>query len=233
MSLVAFTRRAASRTLSDRFVEDLELMTISTNSEQKRLRWLLRIFVVLLVVVCLLFYRDNFLRESLALPSFTASRPTLNDLLHPQEQEKRDPELGTTLPENATGAALRAAVRPGKSGYLLIFVGDCTGCLKVDFPRWAKKARQHNVQLVALTQVPRERIGELQSQLNQLNVQAPIVSDPKVEVISAINSYYGGRAYLFSPRWQLEWMAHTLNSDVSFWDTPAFLKALEEARQAR
>ena len=115
----------------------------------------------------------------------------------------------------------------------MVFVGDCTGCMKVDFPLWAKRARQHNVQLVGLTQASQERIAELESQLNQLNVQMPIISDPKSQIIGAINCYYSGRAYLFSPRWQLTWMAHTLNSGGRFWDNPSFLDALQEARLSR
>ena len=43
-----------------------------------------------------------------------------------------------------------------------------------------------------------------------------LYSDPKVELIGAINSYYAGRAYLFSPQWRLEWMSHSLNSEGSF-----------------
>ena len=206
---------------------------MSTPSEQKRSLWLLRIFVVLFIVTGIVFQRDANLRASLPFPTFGRQPQTLNDILHPQEQEKRDPELGTTLPQNTIGASIRAVVRPGKSGYLLVFVGDCTACIKVDFPVWAKKAREHNVQIVGLTQARRERILELQSQLSELNVQMPIISDPNNEVISVLNSYYTGRAYLFSPTWRLEWMAHSLNSESSFWGHKAFQTALENGRQSK
>lgn len=72
-------------------------MMISTLSAQKRYRCLLSIFFVLLSAVCLLLYRNDDLRASLSLPSFTASPPTLNDLLHPQEQEKRGSTMFNSL----------------------------------------------------------------------------------------------------------------------------------------
>ncbi|HLI48964.1 MAG TPA: hypothetical protein VKV18_09780 [Chthonomonas sp.] len=137
---------------------------------------------------------------------------------------KNDPALGFLLPNTPIGNCIRK-LHVVKRPYLLVFVGDCASCLSINLADWQHAAIRYSTPLLVLTTASPK---EAKAFLKQQGVHLPIVSDPKGQLVQALNAVWRRRAYLFSSQNRLLWLGKDAPFPTNPFTQPAFLHVLEE-----
>jgi hypothetical protein len=114
-----------------------------------------------------------------------------------------DKSAGTKLP--LSPELKRALSAAGKTdiGMLLVWVGDCGGCISANLTAWEAAAERHNVPMVLVTTASGSAVSRFKA---EEHLRSPIVSDPTGSLGKEINATWFGRPYLIGPRGHLLWM---------------------------
>jgi hypothetical protein len=190
---------------------------------QSRAATLFLVFLTLLVICLWLLSRDPVVLARLrAALRPGRARPSPDYSAH----LRQDPAVGTILSDRPT-VPLSGASDKTDRGYVLLYVGECAGCLHPDIPRFDQDARSRGLRMVLLATAPQATAESFRRAVGAPRV--PIVSDPKRALTRKLNAFTAPRVYLFSPRWELKWIQKEFQG--AYFDPFAdqgFVTALEE-----
>lgn len=195
-------------------------------TQPKRLIALTALFVLLLVIFCYLLPTDPMIAGKLL--RWTTPTAKVPPQFDPNQQEGHDPPLNSFLPEHEVGQKIRQAAGAGMNGTLLVNLGDCAGCINVDFQRWDKESRKRKIALVAVSYGSEESIRHIETTLSSRNVKIPIVRDPARRIVQDMNGYWSGRAYYFDSAWRLRWIQKGLISPGNIYQEPSLAALLND-----
>ncbi len=138
-----------------------------------------------------------------------------------------DPPLGSAFPQ--LGNSERPVMGdPGECrGFLVVPVGNCSSCLKVDLQAWSKSSSEIGLKLVLVSTGIDEQVRVFQ---REHKIDSPIVRDPRGEITKKLNAFWTGRPYLFGRNGKLAWISMT-PLDAQFPANDAtFRQAMEKLR---
>lgn len=147
---------------------------------------------------------------------------------------RRDPPIGSTLPEGcAASSALRtAAARKALQPILLVYAGECSSCVRVDLQAWRRQALSSRAQMVLFTSADRKVATSFARDLGLTDT--PIVSDLDGSLIRALNARFAPRGYLYDVERRLVWIQKQLPEHLpTLSDDRTFGEALNRLRGAR
>jgi len=198
--------------------------TIRGVKANKRLRSMWIIFFCEIVLLTWFIFRDPFLSYRILAPF----RPAHKMIPIPGEDPfKRDILLGTLLPKNEIGNAIRKTAVKSMRGYLLVPVGDCASCIKADLVGWKSQCDELGISFIMVTTANNDAARKF---CKRLRLSAPFVSDPKGVMNEDLNAVWYGRPYLFSSDWKLLWYQPHLGPDNPFADK-GFLAVLKDVKK--
>ena len=176
------------------------------NPERRRAILVLALVVemaVAIIVIPPLLRQDplTYSRIRAAIPDFHSATPKppaadYSAALH------ADLPPGAPLPNDGPGKKMRLADPNSHRKHLVVFVGDCAGCVGVDLGDWEKEAEDNNLSMALLTNA-NSRTARLFRKAFEL--KSPVYSDPGRRLIGRLNAIFKPRAYLFSADWRLRW----------------------------
>lgn len=140
---------------------------------------------------------------------------------------RKDPGIGS-FPLVTGEKTPLSAVQESRSGYLVVPVGDCAGCIAVDLRQWQQDANSHKLSMFLLTSASQKQADHFKQ---HRGLSVPIIADPKGTLIAPLNVIWPGRAYLFSPKWRLLWMQREHSAGYNPFKDTEFLQALHGAEQ--
>lgn len=114
---------------------------------------------------------------------------------------RRDPPVGSLL-SPAARARVEGPKRPVPA--LLVYVGDCAGCLGVNLTAWERAARKRGIRMVLLTSAEPEAAAGFVKRLELRT--AAVVRDPDGALGRVLNACFLSRAYLVTPEGRLRWI---------------------------
>ncbi|HET6383212.1 MAG TPA: hypothetical protein VFJ58_07470 [Armatimonadota bacterium] len=180
--------------------------SVSRSSERRRTTLVLALVVemaVAIIVIPPLLRQDplTYSRIRAAIPQFHSATPKppavdYSAALH------ADLPPGAPLPNDGPGKKMRLADPNSHRKHLVVFVGDCAGCVGVDLGDWEKEAEDNNLSMALLTNA-NSRTARLFRKAFEL--KSPVYSDPGRRLIGRLNAIFKPRAYLFSADWRLRW----------------------------
>jgi hypothetical protein len=162
-------------------------------------------------------YRDTFPR----LFGIASSAPAI-PLPDAGVYEAKDPPTGALLPSVGAGAEIRAKTPPGRAGYLVASMGNCTSCTRLDLTKLYRQARPRRIALLGFASGEPERARQLAVSLARDGVDVPIYFDRNAKLTAALNGYYSGRLYFFMPDWKLRWRERDWGIDNYLFSTGRF-----------
>ena len=116
------------------------------------------------------------------------------------EKTAKDPQPGYQLPETLPRPPKRLK-KP--DGTLLVYVGECGGCINVDFKAYAAEAQKRNLELRLLTSAGKEKSERCR---DQLHWNASVYSDTANALREPLNTAWVPRSYIVSPDGKLLWL---------------------------
>ncbi len=190
---------------------------------RKNIATLTTIFFILFAIFCKLLPSDPSMASRLN--SLIRKEQKNNfDQFDPKTGEKKDPILNSELPTHDIGVLIRRAAGKPRIGTLLVNLGDCVGCVNIDFALWSKESKKRGIALVAVSYGSAEKVAEMQAKFNAQGDYVAIVRDPDEKIVIGLNGYWSGRSYFYDRVWRLKWIKHGLNPNRSIYDE----KSLED-----
>ncbi len=194
-------------------------ITSTQSSNSKRPIMLGMILLILFAVFCKILPSDPVIASKLE-AMIRRSQQSNFDEFDPKKKEKKDPKLGSILPIHDIGQKIRLAAGKPISGTLLVNLGDCTGCINVDFERWVKESKKRGISIVAVSYATPENIALMEKTFSTKETPIPIVHDPDGRIMQDLNGYWSGRAYLYDCDWHLRWLKHGLSANKNIYEEP-------------
>jgi hypothetical protein len=167
--------------------------------------------LLLMVLLLLLFLLTYFLPKD---PLIAAKIATL---FHPAPTKptvyiksltRNDPPLNFILAQSGLGAQLRATTKPSKGGYLLVFIGDCAGCITANLRAWEKRSETYDLRMILVTTASFSEAKQFQT---QLGLVSPVFFDHGRTLEKQLNATWIGRCYFFDANWRLRWLEDELH----------------------
>lgn len=119
---------------------------------------------------------------------------------------KSDPPLGMALSDGQIGSRVRRIAGADEPATLLVFVGDCAGCLPMDIRFYTEMARKAPVSLVLISNADEKNTATFIKDVKAASeVDVVAGGDPGNQVLSSLNPVFRPRAYLFDKNWKLRW----------------------------
>ena len=161
----------------------------------------------------------------------------INSFLHPEsapaqsirdynEDMKKDPPEGSFPISKLYVKTLFSSLKHTRTGYLVVYVGDCAGCISMNLREWQRQADKNHVTMLLLTSASQNKANKF---TKQLSLEIPIISDMKSKAIEPLNAVWPGRAYFFSPHWRLLWLQREHNPGYDPFKELFFLQKLHSA----
>lgn len=155
---------------------------------------------------------------------------TLQATVVPPRPVRYAPDISKALPNDPnTGlfiggkwlADLKKACPPNPAPRtLLVYVGECAGCIDADFPAYLKACNANALNLVFLTSSSAE---DAKAFANRYKIPVQAVSDPKGELTRHLNAVWMPRSYIIGPKGQVEWLQKSAKREYSPFTDPAFI----------
>lgn len=138
--------------------------------------------------------------------------------------EARDPAPGSQPPDCAALTAIRHGLRPGAKGVLVAALGDCGSCCRLNLAKLYPHARRHGLAMAVFSDGTAADVQAYREGLHREGIDIPIVRDDGHRLTTALNAYYPGRLYWFTPTWRLRWREQDQKVDNYLFQTGRFDK---------
>lgn len=130
--------------------------------------------------------------------------------LDPKQPTKEDKHLPFPILSAGAGKQIIDRARKTKKGLLLVYVGDCAGCIEINTPAWEKTSYSSGLPLVLLSNGTQKEIARFRS---ELHLRSPVIQDPQRQTAKAINATWVGRSYWIAPDGMVRWRTEDFHPD--------------------
>lgn len=191
-----------------------------------RLRWLAVMGIALTAWAWYVVLHDPVYQRSFPVLFGIAPRAPVLPTPDASVYEAKDPAAGAPLPRVGAGPEIRARSPRSRGGYLLACLGSCSSCSRLDLARLYGQARPRHVSVLAFASGEAESVRGLAAALARDGVEVPVYIDSDARLAGALNGYYPGRLYYFTPDWRLRWRERDWGIDNYLFTTGRFDRIL-------
>ena len=131
-----------------------------------------------------------------------------------------DPDMGIFIGDRWLADLKKACPPHPASQTLLVYVGECAGCINIDLPDYLKRSQANHLNLVFLTSASAE---DAKAFANRYKTSVGAVSDQMGELRGRLNAAWMPRSYVIGPEGQLEWLQTTAKPEYSPFSDPTFI----------
>ena len=158
------------------------------------------------------------------------SSPTSFSLPDTSITEAKDPPITTAFPRIGVASQIRTMTPRNEHGYLLVGMGDCAACTKLDLRKLWTQTRKRHITLLVFSTGREEQIRQIASIYLRDGIDIPFYRDLNNKLSETLNSYYPGRLYYYTPEWKLRWREGGMNTDNYLFDTGRFDRVMENTK---
>ena len=144
--------------------------------------------------------------------------------------EAKDPPVATAFPHTGVALQMRTMTPSNAHGYLLVGVGDCVACTKIDLRKLYNQTRKRHIALLVFSTGEAENVRQTSAIYSRDGMNIPFYRDINNKLSETLNSYYPGRMYYYTPDWKLRWREQGANVDNYLFETGRFDRVMENTK---